>query len=898
MSRQTFQVLYAKYNSSRSPKYRVTTEICEDANGRFVLKRADGEAARAHLEDIRRNGESLKDYYRGIRVIDVEPIGDALRFPYVTGQTLADQIDALHMDRADFIALINEKLDMVLSVREDCRQPFEATPEFEAVFGKVDLGGVPALNPANIDSLFTNFIETGDGVCCIDCEWVFHFPVPTAFIRYRILLYLYVTQVHAQLKGVSLEEMLGWFGFDKASLETYWNMDDRFQQLAHGKNRKYIYTDRYRKRNVDVNAMQERFQREIRDKNTHIDNLEREIMSQKVHIRQLQENYDTISNSKFWRITKPARVTLDILKGARGVTPGTRGPLRNAASAVKRGVVRRLPQNDPMRLEPKERRRQEQAAFPRDIKFSVLVPLYNTPRGYLKAMIQSVQAQTYRNWELCLADGSDAEHPDVERICTEFARRDKRILYRKLPENLGISGNTNACIDMATGDYLALFDHDDLLHPSALYEDMVAICEKDADFIYTDENTFHNRPADAYNPHYKPDYAPDTLRANNYICHFTVFSRDLLEKAGGGFRSEYDGSQDFDMVLRLTEQAARIVHIPKVLYYWRAHKNSVAESVSAKPYVIEAAKRAINDHLKRVGLEGEALDSRVPSIYRLRYALQGRPLISILIPNMDHVEDLSRCVDSIRDKTTYPNWEIVIIENNSTSKETFAYYDALVKDKRIRVVRWEGKFNYSAINNFGFKAARGKHILLLNNDTEVISPDWLEEMLMYSQRSDVGAVGAKLYYPDHTIQHAGLGIGLLTLAGHYHRHFDGNHPGYMGRLSYAQDLSGVTAACMMMPRDVYAEMGGLDESFEVAFNDVDLCMRIRKAGYLIVWTPFAELYHYESKSRGSDEAPGKHERFLGEAIRFQERWRAELDAGDPYYNPNLSLDYEDFRAKQ
>lgn len=543
---------------------------------------------------------------------------------------------------------------------------------------------------------------------------------------------------------------------------------------------------------------------------------------------------------------------------------------------------------------------QQSRTFPRSIKFSILVPLYNTPEQFLREMIASVQHQTYSNWELCLADGSDEAHSDVGRICRELAAKDSRIKYQKLEKNLGISGNTNACIDMADGDYIALFDHDDLLHPCALYEDMKAICEQGADFLYTDENTFRDTPRDAYCPHFKPDFAPDTLRANNYICHFTAFSRALLDQVGR-FRPECDGSQDFDMVLRLTEKAQKIVHIPKILYYWRASAASVASDVSAKPYVIEAAHRAVNDHLKRIGLKGTVLNSVVPSMYRLRYDIPANDLVSIVICTKDHIADLKKCVDSILEKTTYPNYEILIVENNSTEPETFAFYKELEADPRIRVVTWESpnhEFNYSAINNYGAAQANGKYILLLNNDTEVISPDWLQEMVMYVQRGDVGAAGAKLYYPDNTIQHAGIGIGLLTLAGHYHRNFPRSHPGYMGRLTYAQDVSAVTAACIMVRRDVWEEVGGLDETFKVAFNDVDLCMRIRQAGYLIVWTPFAELYHYESKSRGSDSTPEKRARFLGEVERFQTRWAKELAAGDPYYNPNFSLDQEDFTIRQ
>lgn len=635
---------------------------------------------------------------------------------------------------------------------------------------------------------------------------------------------------------------------------------------------------------------------------------------------------DALTSSMSWRITKPMRMVtgglrrlihkfphvLLICKALRTLV--TRGP-RYTWKRVKsyRRRVRRLKvcarwekqwvkEHGSLVPPPvfgctyEDYTAQQKTTFPKDIKFSILVPLYNTPERFLREMIASVQHQTYTNWELCLADGSDDQHPEVAEIVREMAAEDPRIRYKKLDENMGISGNTNACIDMATGDYIALFDHDDLLHPSVLFEDMIAICEQDADFLYTDENTFQDTPKDAYFPHLKPDFAPDNLRANNYICHFTVFSRELQQKVGY-FRPECDGSQDFDMVLRLTEQAKHIVHIPKILYYWRAHKGSVASDVSAKPYVIDAAHKAISDHLARVGLEGEVLDSVVPSMYRLKYTINDPKLVSIVICTKDHRDDLKLCVESILNKTTYPNYEIVIVENNSTEPETFEYYKELEQNPLIRVVTWTSpvkEFNYSAINNYGVEQSKGEYVLLLNNDTEVISPNWLEEMVMYAQRSDVGAVGAKLYYPDNTIQHAGLGIGLLTLAGHYHRNFPRKHPGYMGRLIYAQDVSGVTAACIMMRRDVWNEVHGLDETFKVAFNDVDLCMRIRKAGYLIIFTPYAELYHYESKSRGLDSDPDKRARFVGEVNRFQTRWKKELADGDPYYNPNLSLDSEDF----
>lgn len=548
-------------------------------------------------------------------------------------------------------------------------------------------------------------------------------------------------------------------------------------------------------------------------------------------------------------------------------------------------------------ISAQRREQEENAQFPKDIKFSVLVPLYNTPDSFLKAMIESVQAQTYKNWELCLADGSDKEHSFVGEICKKYAGKDERIKYEKLEKNLGISENTNACIRMATGEYIALFDHDDLLHPSALYEVMRAICEHGADFIYTDENTFSEKPRDAYNPHFKPDFSPDTLRSYNYICHLSVFSRELLDSVGY-FRSEYDGSQDYDLILRLTEKAKKVFHIRKILYYWRAHKNSVAQDVGAKPYTVTAAKKALAAHLERCGLKGEVLDSSVPTTYHIKYEIDGNPLISVIIPNKDHTDDLDICLKSLYEKSSYKNFEVIIVENNSTEKETFEYYEAIAqKHGNIKIVKWEGNFNYSAINNFGVNYAKGEFILLLNNDVEIINGSCLEEMLMFAQRKDVGAVGAKLYYSDDTVQHAGVILGLGGTAGHAHKHFGRSHPGYMARASIAQNLSACTAACLMMRRDVFDEVGGLDESFEVAFNDVDLCMKIRKKGYLVVFTPYAELYHYESKSRGNDSTPEKLERFRGEIDRFKEKWQKQLDDGDPYYNPNLTLTRDDFSLK-
>ncbi len=530
-------------------------------------------------------------------------------------------------------------------------------------------------------------------------------------------------------------------------------------------------------------------------------------------------------------------------------------------------------------------------------KISVLVPLYNTPTKYLKEMILSVLQQTYSNFELCLADGSDEKYSEVEETVKEF-QKDSRIKYKKLDKNLGISENTNACIELSTGEYITLFDHDDLLHPSALFNVVKAINEENADFIYTDEATFVNNVKNITVVNYKPDYAPDTLRSHNYICHLTTFKKTLLEKTGL-FRKECDGSQDYDMILKLTEKAEKIVHIPEVLYFWRSHKNSTAQDISTKPYIVNAAHKALADHLKRINLKGRVEDNRYASSYRIKYDIKGEPLVSIIIANKDQKTLLEGLINSIYEKITYKNFEIIIVENNSTEQQTFDYYETLKKQyDNIQVVVWDKEFNYAAINNFGFKFAKGEHILLLNNDIEVITPNFIEEMLMFSQRQDVGAVGAMLYYPDNTIQHAGVIVGLGGVAGHGHKNLKKGELGYMIRASISQNLSAVTFACTMIPSKVFKEVNGLDESFLVNFNDVDMCLRIREKGYLIVFTPYAEMYHFESKSRGNDDTPQKAERYNSEVERFKSRWKTFLEKGDPYYNPHLTLNYEDFSFKR
>lgn len=617
-------------------------------------------------------------------------------------------------------------------------------------------------------------------------------------------------------------------------------------------------------------------------------------------VEDLTRKLDKIKGSIFWKLAKPARVVINYC-----IATKNRILCHGNPKGIAHKLLSKYREKKAIRIHgtgsfpsAAERKKEETTVFPKDVTFSILVPLYNTPERFLREMIESVTAQTYGKWELCLADGSDDAHDFVGRICQEYRQKDSRIKYQKLAKNEGISGNTNECYKMATGNYIALFDHDDLLHPCVLFAYMQAICEKDADYIYCDEATFKGNSINhMITLHFKPDFAPDNLLANNYICHFSVFGRDLLE-SGELFRSQFDGSQDHDMILRLTAKAKHIVHVPRILYYWRSHKGSVASSIDAKTYAIDAAKGAVADHLTKLGYRNFEIESTraFATIFRIKYELTSRPLVSIIIPNKDHVDDLSRCVESIINLSTYDNYEIVIVENNSETAEIRTYYDEISRHPRVQVVEYKGDFNYSKINNFGVQYAKGEYLLLLNNDTEVITPDWMEELLMYAMRKDVGVVGAKLYYPDKTIQHAGIviGLGAHRTAGHTHYRIPEANVGYMGRLCYAQDVTAVTGACMMVSKALYEELGGLDESFTVALNDVDFCLRVREKGFLNIFTPFAELYHYESKSRGSDKKDERALRYQQESDRFRVKWADALAKGDPYYNPNFSLDHSDF----
>ena len=645
-----------------------------------------------------------------------------------------------------------------------------------------------------------------------------------------------------------------------------------------------------------------------------IERLRSDLALSRSHEQQLEKTLSDVTNSTFWKLTWPMRyavsksrqiwhtfplfVFLHDLRamGVEGVREQARA--RREYAVLFPSKTLRADRFAPVELLVKQASHQPGGeAGP---KISIVVPLYNTPLNFLEELLDSVVNQTYRNWELCCVDaGQDTA---VGQHVQARAKADSRIRYQKLTENEGIAGNTNHGFKLATGDYIALLDHDDILHPCALWYTAQAIVEQGADFVYTDEATFEGKVENVVLYHFKPDFMLDNLRSNNYICHLTTFSKVLMEQAGGGERAEYNGSQDYDLFLRLTEKARKIVHIPHALYYWRSSPNSTASDISAKTYCIDAGIAALKAHYARCGVavDDVTLIPGTPGYYKTDYTMAHPGRVSILIPTCDHIRDLETCVESIYARTTYPDFEILLIENNSKEEQTFRSYERMRKEHpdTLKVLTWQGKgFNYSALNNFGARYATGEYLLLLNNDTEVITPGWLEEMVMYAQQKRVGCVGAKLLYPDDTIQHAGVGFGIGGVAGHLHKYFPATSDGYMGRLNYVQDVYGDTAACLLIRKEIYDEVHGLDESYAVAFNDVDFCVRVREAGYTNVFTPFAQLYHYESKSRGMEDNPEKQKRFQGEVLRFQARWGDLLAKGDPCTNPNFDIQREDFSLK-
>lgn len=545
-----------------------------------------------------------------------------------------------------------------------------------------------------------------------------------------------------------------------------------------------------------------------------------------------------------------------------------------------------------------ELNRQRKTKFEREPLFSLIVPVYRPDGKFFAEMLRSVMEQTYSNWELCLADGG-GEGFLMEDCVRSVCGEDGRVKYKALSENTGISGNTNAALALAEGDFLVLVDHDDMLRPDALFECAKVLNEhKETDVIYTDEDKLDSETGRRFDPHFKPDFNPYLLRSCNYITHLFVFSRELCSQVGE-FNKECDGAQDYDIILRCTEKARSIRHIPKVLYNWRCHENSTAMNTDCKSYAYTAGVRALEGHYKRLGVKARVSSRSIAGYYDTEYELEREPLVSIIIPNKDHKDDLEKCLGSVIGVQDYGNYEVLVVENNSTEAATFEYYKELERRHDcMRVLYYEGEFNFSRINNFAAAQARGEYLLLLNNDTQMIGKNCLRELVSVGVQPDVGAVGARLLYGDGIVQHAGVIIGLSGVAGHAFLGEQRDYVGYFARAVITQNYSAVTAACMLVSKSAYDGVGGMEEKLGVAYNDVDFCLKLRENNYLIVYNPSAELYHYESKSRRTEDSPEKLARFEREEEYMLSKWKKIYENGDPAYNPNLSLKITDFSLRE
>ncbi len=524
---------------------------------------------------------------------------------------------------------------------------------------------------------------------------------------------------------------------------------------------------------------------------------------------------------------------------------------------------------------------------------SLITPVYNVPATYLRRCVQSVLHQSYPHWELCLADdASTAEH--VRPVLEELSSMDERIQVTFLKENRGIAGATNAAAKMATGEYIGFLDNDDELTRDALFEVVCALREKQCDMVYSDECLVDSE-GELIECHYKPDFSPDLLYSHNYITHFLVLRKSLFDRVGET-ASAFDGAQDYDLLLKITEHTNNIHHIPKILYRWRTIESSTSADPGVKSYAHGAGQKALEAAVQRQHIDAEVVAGNLPFYYRVQRKIQTRPLISIIIPFCNQPKLLKQCIQTLVDRTAYDRYEILGVSNNSDDPEVFQLMDRLrEKDTRVRFTEYNQPFNYSAINNYAVTLTHGEHLVFMNNDIEVINRDWLECMLEHSQREEVGAVGAKLYYPDDTVQHAGVIICIGGFAGHAFRHTARDASGYFNRLHCVQNFSAVTAALLMVKRRLYDQVGGLDgEHLGIALNDVDFCLKLRALGLLNVFTPYAEAYHHESASRGYEDTAAKKKRFNTEIAFFKKRWAAILEQGDPYYNSNLCTYREDF----
>ncbi len=891
------KVIYSKFNSERHPAFQLSTLIYEDNSGtKYVKKQTLNPKAEAHLSQIKSNYEKLSATIQNHRIklakiVDKDP--NSVTFEYIEGYSFEQKLHNANGDEKAIKNILEEYYDLLLngfqSISFDSSTML--TPTHKILFGDMDFSlfdGEKAFKGiSNLDMIFSNIIFKDNDIYLIDYEWSYEIALPISYILFRTVL------TETSIPQTIKEEYI-------AKYPSYAKMERHFIDNYVMQNGFYFYRRNYIKVNYSVlHHLQEKdsYINRLSKRIYELDNQVQKIGDELFHARTIVAQRDQKIKELLYTFC-----TKHYIKKALQVF--SQHGAKKLIAKIKHTFSSTLPQQN------NQERKEENVSysyhppvkdenilktldsFEKKPLISIIMPVYNINPKWLNLAIESIESQWYDNWELCIADDKST---NPETLAYLKGINNPKIKTTYLDTNLNISGASNAAIELATGEYIALMDNDDEITPDALFEIVKAINKEDPDFIYSDED-FIDTEGNCHNPHYKPDFSPDLLLSHNYITHLSCFKKSLLDKVGY-FDPRFDGSQDYDLFLRMTEQTSNIYHIPKVLYHWRMLESSTSSNAHAKPEAIEKGRQVLEETLKRRKIDAKVENGNMPHYFRIRYTIHNSPLVSIIIPFKDKPELLQMCITSILKKSTYQKYEIIGISNNSENPKTFELMNKLEQlDSRIKFYEYNTEFNYADINNHAVNTyAKGEHILLLNNDIEVISPDWIESMLEHSQRKEIGCVGAKLYFPNDKIQHAGIIIGLGGYAGHSHKMYSRFNPGYFNRLMAIQNLSAVTAACLMVKRTIYDEVNGLDAvNFKVAYNDVDFCLRVREKGYLNLFTPYAELYHHESISRGYETTPEKIARFQTEKDALFNRHKQILTNGDPYYNPNLCHDKEDF----
>jgi len=905
------KILYVKNNSERAKEFQLKTIIYEENGQKYVKKQALNRESIPHLKKMKESYEKItasiiNPKIKLAKVVDESE--NSLTFEFIDGVSLEKKFnDASHLGENAVFKIIEEYIEILNKGFKTTKfnSGTMVSDEYRRLFGELNFSDLDEQycfdGISNIDLIFSNIIYKDEYIYLIDYEWAYSVHLPINYILYRPI---------SMISSISNEIL------DHFSINTliYHRMERHFVDKYVMNNGFYFQKDNYIKINTSIAQYIQN--KEIHNQQLEAHNLALDQEIQKAH-RQIDASGDNLTYAR--SIVELRDKQLD-LKNKQLDFLNQLTIKRRLKQQIKKiipdkiltmlGYDKYQPLIFPIETTPsvavskdntpyQYRKVKLTPSLQKELKnfkkrplISIIMPVYNVAPKWLDLAIKSIETQWYDNWELCIADDKSPNKDTIEYLNN---LTNPKIKVKFLEKNLNISGASNAALEIATGDYIALMDNDDEITPDALYEMVKAINEKGAEFIYSDED-FISTDGKCSNPHFKPDFSPDLLLSHNYITHFTCFKKELLDKVGH-FNPKFDGSQDYDLFLRLTEKTSNIHHIQKVLYHWRMLETSTSANSEAKPEAIERGKLVLEETLERRDIDATVEHANMHHYFRVKYHIKNNPLVSIIIPFKDKPELLDMSINSILEKSTYQNYEIIGISNNSEQTETFDMMMALEKkDSRVSFYEYNTEFNYADINNHGVNTyAKGEHILLLNNDIEVISPDWIEAMLEQSQRQNVGCVGAKLYYPNDTVQHAGVIIGLGGYAGHSHKMYPRDNPGYFNRLNVVQNLSALTAACLMIKKSIYTEINGMDAvDFKVAYNDVDFCLRVLEKGYLNIFTPYAEMYHHESISRGYETTPEKIARFQTEKDALFERHKEILTNGDPYYNPNLCHDKEDF----